>query len=416
DIPGLVAWRKKEGKGKKEKEGRKEGGRREGGKEGRKEGRKGGREEEGKRRKEGEREGREGGKEEGRKEGGNRGGREGRREGWKEGRKGGGKGGRGERRKGGREERRREGRKEGRKEGGRKGGGKGRREGGGKGGGKKEGRKEKEKEGEGRKKGKGGASAGPRGCGPGAAPPTRAEPAAVDLAWGRLRDKPRNLAQPRASDAAPPADTAWAGSDACVRSVKKEVGDISILINNAGIVTGKNFLDCPDELMEKALDVNFKAHLWTCKSFLPAMIANNHGHLVCISSSAGLVGISKLADYCASKFAALGFAESIFAETVVQKLNGIKTTIVCPFFINTGMFEGCSTVRPFLLPVLEPEYVVDKIVDAILQEKVYLYVPRFISFVMFLKSILPVKVSLLVADYMGALNIMDGFVGKNKKE
>nr|XP_055174212.1 epidermal retinol dehydrogenase 2 [Nyctereutes procyonoides] len=154
----------------------------------------------------------------------------------------------------------------------------------------------------------------------------------------------------------------------------------------------------------------------TYKSFLPAMIANNHGHLVCISSSAGLVGINKLADYCASKFAALGFAESIFAETVVQKLNGIKTTIVCPFFINTGMFEGCSTVRPFLLPVLEPEYVVDKIVDAILQEKVYLYVPRFISFVMFLKSILPVKVSLLVADYMGALNIMDGFVGKNKKE
>lgn len=44
--------------------------------------------------------------------------------------------------------------------------------------------------------------------------------------------------------------------------VKKEVGDVSILINNAGVVTGKSFLDCPDELIEKALDVNFKAHLW----------------------------------------------------------------------------------------------------------------------------------------------------------
>lgn len=43
--------------------------------------------------------------------------------------------------------------------------------------------------------------------------------------------------------------------------VKKEVGDVSILINNGGIVTGKKFLDCPDELMEKSLDVNFKAHL-----------------------------------------------------------------------------------------------------------------------------------------------------------
>lgn len=49
--------------------------------------------------------------------------------------------------------------------------------------------------------------------------------------------------------------------------VKKEVGDVSILINNAGIVTGRKFLDCPDELMEKSLDVNFKAHLWVIISF-----------------------------------------------------------------------------------------------------------------------------------------------------
>ncbi|XP_037659399.1 epidermal retinol dehydrogenase 2 isoform X2 [Choloepus didactylus] len=125
--------------------------------------------------------------------------------------------------------------------------------------------------------------------------------------------------------------------------VKKEVGDVSILINNAGVVTGKSFLNCPDDLMEKSFDVNFKAHLWTYKAFLPAMIANNHGHLVCISSSAGLIGVNKLADYCASKFAACGFAESVLAETVAQKQNGIKTTIVCPFFIKTEMFTGVST-------------------------------------------------------------------------
>uniref|UniRef100_A0A8C7B952 Short chain dehydrogenase/reductase family 16C member 5 n=1 Tax=Neovison vison TaxID=452646 RepID=A0A8C7B952_NEOVI len=153
----------------------------------------------------------------------------------------------------------------------------------------------------------------------------------------------------------------------------------------------------------------------TYKSFLPAMIANEHGHLVCISSSAGLVGVNKLADYCASKFAAFGFAESVFMETIVQKLKGIKTTIVCPFFIKTGMFEGCSTARPFLLPLLEPEYVADKIVDGILTDKVYLNVPKFISFMLFLKSILPVKMAVLTADYMGAFNVMDSFVGKNKK-
>lgn len=196
--------------------------------------------------------------------------------------------------------------------------------------------------------------------------------------------------------------------------VKKEVGDISILINNAGIVTGKRFLDCPDELMEKAFDVNFKAHLWTYKAFLPAMIANAHGHLVCISSSAGLFGVNGLADYCASKFAACGFAESIFLELYAQKIKGIKTTIVCPFFIKTGMFEGCTTGCPSLLPILEPEYVVRKIVDAILQENVYLCIPKFIYVLMFLKSILPTKLIMLIGDYVGAFNFMDGFIGKKK--
>lgn len=197
--------------------------------------------------------------------------------------------------------------------------------------------------------------------------------------------------------------------------VKKEVGDVSILINNAGIVTGKKFLDCPDELMEKSFEVNFKAHLWTYKAFLPAMIANNHGHLVCISSSAGLVGVNGLADYCASKFAAFGFAESMFVETYAKKQKGIKTTIVCPFFIKTGMFEGCSTKCPMLLPILEPEYAVRKIVDAILQEKVYLYMPKFLYFMMFLKSFLPIKTGVLIGDYLGIFHVMDGFTGQKKK-
>nr|XP_012629548.1 epidermal retinol dehydrogenase 2 [Microcebus murinus] len=198
--------------------------------------------------------------------------------------------------------------------------------------------------------------------------------------------------------------------------VKKEVGDVSILINNAGIVTGKKFLDCPDELMEKSFDVNFKAHLWTYKAFLPAMIANDHGHLVCISSSAGLVGVNMLADYCASKFAAFGFAESVFIETFAQKQKGIKTTIVCPFFIKTGMFEGCTTGCPSLLPILDPEYAVRKIVDAILQEQLYLYLPKFLYFIVFLKSFLPVKTGLLIADYLGIFHVMDGFSGQKKKQ
>ncbi|KAM9417487.1 epidermal retinol dehydrogenase 2 isoform 1-T2 [Salvelinus alpinus] len=198
--------------------------------------------------------------------------------------------------------------------------------------------------------------------------------------------------------------------------VKREVGDVTILINNAGIVTGTKFMNAPDSLIEKSMEVNSNAHFWTYKAFLPAMIASNHGHLVSIASSAGLIGVNGLADYCASKFAAVGFAESVALELLATKKNGVKTTIVCPFFINTGMFDGAITKWPVLMPILEPDYVAKRIVCAIQTDQVYLYMPRILYLVLALKNILPTKMGLLLGDYLGAFNFMDAFKGHGKKD
>ena len=81
----------------------------------------------------------------------------------------------------------------------------------------------------------------------------------------------------------------------------------------------------------------------TVKSFLPAMKKRNHGHIVTIASIAGLVGCNNLVDYCASKFANVGFNESLSLELFEENLDGIHTTVVCPYYIDTGMFAGCKT-------------------------------------------------------------------------
>lgn len=47
-------------------------------------------------------------------------------------------------------------------------------------------------------------------------------------------------------------------------------------------------------------------------------------------------------DYCASKFAAVGFHESLAHELLAEEVEGVKTTLVCPYIVNTGMFEGCK--------------------------------------------------------------------------
>ena len=61
----------------------------------------------------------------------------------------------------------------------------------------------------------------------------------------------------------------------------------------------------------KTFDVNMLAHFWTVKAFLPGMIESKKAHIVNVASLAGQSGTNKLVDYCASKFAAVGFDESL---------------------------------------------------------------------------------------------------------
>jgi all-trans-retinol dehydrogenase (NAD+) len=70
------------------------------------------------------------------------------------------------------------------------------------------------------------------------------------------------------------------------------------------------------------------------------MIEKNHGHIVTIASIAGFFGTSGLCDYCASKFAAVGFDEALRDELANIGKTNVHTTVVCPYYINTGMFDG----------------------------------------------------------------------------
>uniref|UniRef100_A0A8C6U8L4 Short-chain dehydrogenase/reductase 3 n=1 Tax=Neogobius melanostomus TaxID=47308 RepID=A0A8C6U8L4_9GOBI len=158
--------------------------------------------------------------------------------------------------------------------------------------------------------------------------------------------------------------------------VRREVGHVSILVNNAGVVAGRRLLDCPDELLERTLLVNCHALFWMTKAFLPQMKSMNHGHIVTVASALGL--FSTACDYCASKFGAVGFHESLTHELQAEKMDGIKTTLVCPYIVDTGMFAGCEIRQELrsLIPPLEPLYTVQQSMQAILSEQQMICIPR----------------------------------------
>lgn len=91
-------------------------------------------------------------------------------------------------------------------------------------------------------------------------------------------------------------------------------GPVTILINNAGVVSGLTTLELSDQMIEKTMSINATCHLHLIREFLPGMIAAKRGHIVTIASLAGLTGVPGLSDYCASKFAAVGIDESIRGE------------------------------------------------------------------------------------------------------
>lgn len=188
-------------------------------------------------------------------------------------------------------------------------------------------------------------------------------------------------------------------------------GDVTMLINNAGIVTGKKILQATEAQIQKTIAINTTSHSYTVREFLPSMLRNNKGHIVTIASVAGLLGVCGLTDYCASKFGAYGFDESLRMELNNVNKN-IKTTCICPYYINTGMFDGVKSRFSLLLPILDENWASQRIVNAVLQEEKVTILPWFCNIIMIFKAILPVGLNDWFCDIMGANSSMDHFKGR----
>jgi all-trans-retinol dehydrogenase (NAD+) len=199
---------------------------------------------------------------------------------------------------------------------------------------------------------------------------------------------------------------------AAADQVLTEHGGIDVLINNAGVVSGKPLLEVSDETIQRTFDINTLSLFWTTRAFLPGMIDRNVGHIVTIASAGGIIGVPRLADYSASKFAAVGFDDSLRVELKRLGHHGVRTTVVCPFYIKTGMFEGVKTRFPWLLPILEPEDAANQIVNAIEKNKHRLIMPPF-AYITYPGRLLPTPVFDWLASFVGINNSMDDFEGRH---
>ncbi|WP_227000616.1 SDR family NAD(P)-dependent oxidoreductase [Protaetiibacter intestinalis] len=192
-------------------------------------------------------------------------------------------------------------------------------------------------------------------------------------------------------------------------AVLAEHGAPDVLINNAGIVRGKLFVDHTRADIDATMHVNLTAPLHTTRAFLPAMLEAPEGRrIVNIASAAGLLANPRMSVYASSKWGLVGWSDSLRLELAPV---GIGVTTVCPSYVATGMFEGAR--GPRWTPILDPERIASAAWRAMKSAKPFLLMPAMVHVSKVGRGLLPPRVWDLVGGrWFRVYSSMDAFTGR----
>ncbi|EFO24135.2 hypothetical protein LOAG_04354 [Loa loa] len=117
------------------------------------------------------------------------------------------------------------------------------------------------------------------------------------------------------------------------------------------------------------------------RAFLPHMMDRNHGQIVAIGSICSHYGDYLGTAYCTAKFAIRGLMETLQMELYEEKKNGIVLTTIYPYFVDTALISNNMT-EPFstFYDVIPLDKCVEEILDAILKERMYYFIPQSLAF------------------------------------
>ncbi|MFL6416645.1 MAG: SDR family NAD(P)-dependent oxidoreductase [Bryobacteraceae bacterium] len=118
-------------------------------------------------------------------------------------------------------------------------------------------------------------------------------------------------------------------------------GRVDVLINNAGVIHVGPIEQLPIEAYREAMEIDYFAMVQTTQAVLPQMLARGEGRIVNVTSIGGKIPVPHLAAYVGSKFAAVGFSETLHAE---MRSKGVQVTTVCPGLMRTGSYPNAIVV------------------------------------------------------------------------
>jgi len=155
---------------------------------------------------------------------------------------------------------------------------------------------------------------------------------------------------------------------AAAEKVRSECGQVTILVANAGFVSGRSLLTESDVETERTFSVNSMSPVWLVKAFLPYMLDANRGHIVIVASVLGVHACHGPVTYVSSKHASVGFSRSLRWDIhATHPQSRVAVHCICPYLMRTKMFQPLikRVALQSLFPVVCPRYAAQQVLDAI---------------------------------------------------
>lgn len=184
------------------------------------------------------------------------------------------------------------------------------------------------------------------------------------------------------------------------RQVREEVGDVNILVNNAGIMVIKQLLQHSDSEVQDTMDVNLLGQIWVLREFLPAMIKMDRGSIIFMCGLPGHAGAPYMIPYSASKFAVRGLMEALYVELrQTHPGNKLHLMLVSPFIVETGMVKR-HRIRFSMLGTVDTASAVETIILSLRRRAAIVFIPEVFYWLNNFIRVLPAKVQLLITDFI----------------
>lgn len=172
-----------------------------------------------------------------------------------------------------------------------------------------------------------------------------------------------------------------------IEAAEQDLGEMDVLVNNAGIMPTGLFADEDPSMTDRIIAINLNGVINGSRVAVERFVRRRHGTIVNIASLAGVSGFRALATYCATKHAVIGFSESLHGE---MREHGVSVVVVLPGVVRTELSAG-ARMRKFMEPIamVDPEDVAAAIVGCVGRRKFRVTVPGRLGAMLLTMSLLP---------------------------